>query len=206
MAGAYLIIILASICTPPFPVQTTIPAQMKSDILSGKPVIIEFIHKKDRGGARAAILVHSTVDKAWNVLVNVRKFPAFIPDLNKVEILEKGPGWEVVKFTASRAFINFSYITQRHYEQNNLLIWWEGRDNKFTRNEGYWKLLPQSDGVILIYYAWIKPRFPVPQFIINYLHGKSLPGLMKAVKKHIEGKGMGKERKEKPASVDEIPF
>lgn len=171
----------------PFSVDISFPVQISEEVYSGNPVVLDVKIESDRGGARGVIFINSSPEKVWEIVRDAKSFPEFMPDLKSVEIEEKKEDYELTRFYIDK-IIKFSYRTVRHFDRDNYIVWWEARDENFEKMDGYWKVVPQKEGVLLFYYVWLKPRFFIPSFIVDYLQKKSLRNVLFAVKERVEGK------------------
>jgi len=166
----------------------------------GYPVIVELDVSKEDGGVKAQVFVNTTPERAWEILKDCSRFPEFMPNLKRVEILEEKPKSNVVRFTGEKVF-TFQYTIERFYEEEKWTIRWVNRGDNFDRIDGYWQIEEMGSGVLLTYYTFIKPRFYIPQVVIDYLQKHSIPDLMTSVKKKMEGKVLKEKNKKKDIEI-----
>lgn len=168
------------------------------NFLKGEPVIISVDRQEMEGGAMAGILINEEAGKIFDVLVDVVKFPLFMPSLDKTEIIEEKENIQIVRFYVKKAFISISYTLKRELHRDRMEITWVNFDDTFKLIRGYWRLEPLDEKrTSVIYYTYLVPGFMIPQVIVDYLEERSLPDMLRALKNWIE-KGIGKkEKKEK---------
>jgi len=168
------------------------------DFLNGKPVILSINKEKMEGGAMAAILINSPIEKVFDVLTDVSKFHLFMPSVEGVEIIEEKENIQIVRFHVKKAFVSFSYALKREIDRENFEIRWVNYDDTFQLIRGFWQLKHyNNDKTMVIYYTYLKPGFMIPQVIVDYLEEKSLPEMLTAVKNRIEKGYDKKEKKDK---------
>ena len=148
---------------------------------------------------RCAMMVNTTIDKAWNVLSDFKRYPNFIPGVEKITIIDEFEDEATVKFVVGVKFMGIGgtvkYTLKYIFEKPKL----EFTDPDTKERIGYWEIIPIDDKKIILFYydeaPDVKTIHPIVRFSIQkiplieiafYVAPVSI--LVKAMKNHMEKK------------------
>jgi carbon monoxide dehydrogenase subunit G len=107
-----------------------------------------------RGGI-AFVRVPVPPDAMWTILMAPRRYPEIFPGLQMVEVLEEGPAAWLLRTDGKFGPFTFSYHTRYRIQPEALTMTWRldpTRDNDvFDDNWGWWRLLPEGGGTLVVY-------------------------------------------------------
>lgn len=111
------------------------------------------------------------------VILDFQSYPTFVPEVLKVEIVEKGPPvWEV-RFHL-KLIRPIQYLL-RLEQKNEYELHWSLIEGYFTSNNGHWILKPTQSGTHLIYQIAMQMDTFLPKAISNSLVKYSMPATVK---------------------------
>ena len=156
----------------------------------------------------ATALFHGTLDQAYAVLSDYKRYPEFMPDVHKVKIIGHEGDATIANYTLKLPLgIMKKYRLKLWSERGDkrvVLYWekvsWDGlkKSETLVDTTGYWLLEPATkEGyVVARYHAYTDPgKIPTGfGWIVNSLTKDSLPKLMKATRKRIETLYYGKPK------------
>lgn len=134
----------------------------------------------------AKVWIKAQPAAVFAVLTDYEKFPAFMPLVEKVEILERSPKHAVLRF--SMRYLNLFEVTQTDRRElfGRERITYVGVAGTMKEVFGDWKLTPEAGGTRVHYTANVDPGVPVPGPVIGALVKRGLPGLLDGVKRRVE--------------------
>lgn len=159
-------------------------------LLDGEIVLYEARSDESGGAARARMLVHSSAESIWDVIISCDLAFIYVKGLEYCEVLEDDGGRGEV-----RQVVNPSWIVPKmDYVFESLRDPY--REIRFQRIsgdldvlEGYWKFTPVPEGLLVDYEARVKPSIPAPRWLIRYTVKKSMPDLLACIRALAGGSG-----------------
>ena len=111
------------------------------------------------------------------VILDFKSYPDFLPEVLKVEIVEKGPPvWEVRFFL--KLIRPLQYLLRLEQKSENELHW-SLIEGYFTSNNGSWILQPLDAGTHITYQIAMQVDTFIPKAISNSLVKYSMPATVK---------------------------
>lgn len=106
-------------------------------------------------GAIAFVRVPTGPETIWAILTAPRGYPQIFPGLKTVEVLEGGASAWLLRTDGKVGPFEFSYFSRYRLHPEGRLIVWRldtSRDNDvFDDNWGWWHLVPEPGGTLVIY-------------------------------------------------------
>jgi hypothetical protein len=83
-----------------------------------------------RGRVEAIILIEAPAENIWQVMIDCREIPTFVPGLAACRVLDSGQNWEIIRHEAKWIWFlpKLAYVFRADYEPN--------RKIDFTRIRG----------------------------------------------------------------------
>ena len=126
------------------------------------------------------------------VMAFLRDFKAFVgpmPNLKKIKFTwDKNLAY--VRQDLKVALTSVAYVLNiAHYGDS--VIEWEFVEGDIKDTTGYYKFFPRADGkeTLLVYHVYTDPGMAIPQFIMNLLTKKSMPGVIEAIRAEVAKRG-----------------
>lgn len=140
------------------------------------------------GTVKMTFTVNSSPEDLWDLLVHYDKWPAFMPDLEKVEIRESNEKSAIVYVKAKAPLnLDISYVLKRLYYKKDYQITWKMLEGKAKEMEGSWQIIPLSENKCkAVYTNYIDFGFIIPQKIVFLLTRQKLPDLANSIKKYLQ--------------------
>ncbi|MFH1468500.1 MAG: SRPBCC family protein [Pseudomonadota bacterium] len=139
--------------------------------------------------ARQHIEIDAAADRVMAVLTDFPAYPQFLPEIERIEVLESGLDRWDVRFHAN-VFRPFQY-TLRLERGSPLRLSWAMLSGLFTSNDGSWDLEQVvGEGAVrtrATYSIDLVLGLFVPQTLVNSLVGVTLPATLARFKARIEG-------------------
>jgi ribosome-associated toxin RatA of RatAB toxin-antitoxin module len=103
---------------------------------------------------RRAVLLDCPPEGVWDMLVDTAEVWNIMPKLKKCKLLFDGPDSQLVLFEAKPLWFlkTFSCVLVRQFERPRTISW-RRSSGDFKALEGFWELLPETDGRTLAVYC-----------------------------------------------------
>ncbi len=139
-------------------------------------------------GASKTIVVETSMEKFYEVIKDVEKYPEFIPEMEGVDIKSMDEEEAVVEYKIKLMGVNLNYTLELEFNKPEGLKWSFVSANKFMKgNEGYWKLKKLEDNKIEAeYHIELKLGRLVPKKVEDTLASAGLSNLLKQFKERAE--------------------
>lgn len=151
-----------------------------------------------RGEGRGSVLVHRPEGELWRILTDHRRFPEFMPRIEKVQVLDETPGGERSQLWLDATVKHIDYaLDYRYRPEAGVIVYSMAKDpppHGVKEASGTWRLIPVDAGAstVVVYASKIDIGFWVPGFVAEYLSKRSIPNVLEAVKRRAEA-GFGKK-------------
>lgn len=142
----------------------------------------------------ARVRVAAPPAAVFAVLTDYERFPAFMPLVERVEVLERSPKHAVLRF--SMRYLNLFEVQQTDRRElfGTERITYVGIAGTMREVHGDWRLTPDRGGTLVDYTAFVDPGVPVPGPVIGALVKRGLPGLLDGVRRRVESGGTWTKR------------
>lgn len=179
-----------------------VPAQLEIILLKNEQnllfqneiIVRELPPAGNRGRTLEALgLFRASLDEVYEVIINFKDYPDFMPNVTNVEILNSNHSSAILNYTISLPLKKIKkYRLELSYRINNntafvnwkMLPWPELSETEtISDTEGYWlvKNYPEKEGhVIVLYHAYTDPGAIPPGlgWIIDILTNHSIPTIL----------------------------
>lgn len=176
-------------------------AEMR-DVVAGKvPIRSEAFTSasgKSAGRGLGAIVVERPIGEVWATLARYDDRAEYIPRLKSVEILERQPGRLRVRQEIDATVTTARYTAWYRFDEPTHTISWtldkSATGNTVAEVEGDYRLSELAPGrTLLVYRTFVDSGLKVPQSIQSYMQRRSMPDLLRAIKKRVESGGTWKK-------------
>ena len=142
----------------------------------------------------AKVWVAAPPAAVFAVLTDYERFAEFMPLVDRVEVLERGPRHAVLRFHMT--YLRWFDIqqTDRRVLYPPRRIAYDGVAGVLKAVKGDWKLAPERGGTRVTYTADVDPGVPVPGALTGALVKRGLPGLLDGVRRRTESGGRWRKR------------
>ncbi len=139
-------------------------------------------------GATKVITIDTSLEKFYEVVYDVNKYPEFIPEMEKVNVLSMDEEKGEVKYEIKLMGMKLNYTLKLSFDKPNGMSWSFVKASKFMKdNSGYWKLKSLGENQVEAeYHVELKLGRLVPKSVEKTLAGAGLPALLKQFKERAE--------------------
>ena len=169
---------------------------LDAPLLDGKVVLYEARSDESGGAARARMLVHTSAEAIWNVIISCESAFTYVKGLEFCEVLEDKGGRALVRQAVDPSWIvpKMDYVFESVRDPY--------REIRFQRIsgdldvlEGYWIFTPVPEGLLVDYEARVKPSIPAPRWLVRYTVKRSMPDLLACIRFLSGGSGSSGQEK-----------
>lgn len=177
-------------------------AEMR-DALSGQvPTRSEaFVNARGKSAGRGlgAVVIERPVADVWATVSRYEDRAEYVPRLKAVAVLERQPGRLRVRQEIDATVTTARYTAWFSLDEAAHTISWSldktATDNTLVETEGEYRMSALSPGrTLLVYRTYVDSGLKVPQSIQSYVQRRSIPDLLRAIKKRVESGGTWKRR------------
>jgi hypothetical protein len=155
-------------------------------------------HGKDAGRGIGAIVIERPVGDVWNTLSHYEDRAEYVPHVKACFVLDRAPGRLRVRQEIDASVTKACYTAWYQLDETNHVIHWKLDDkaagNTLADVDGEYRMIPIEAGrTLLVYRSYVDTGLKVPKFIQNYIAVRSMPDLLRAIKKRVESGGTWKK-------------
>ena len=170
---------------------------------AGAPAATEFPHVETGDTAWgwfgrsvwARVWVKAPPAAVFAVLTDYAQFPAFMPLVERVEVLERSPRHAVLRLSMRYSNLFEIQQTDRRELFGTERITYVGIAGTLREVHGDWTLAGENDGTRVHYTANVDPGVPLPGALTGALMKRGLPGLLDGIKRRVESGGTWTKRR-----------
>lgn len=160
------------------------------ELEKGKVVITKHIQSKEaKANAIAHILIEANQQEIFDVLLDFSAWNKFVPYVKKASPVKKEGNSVWVTFKNKIFFFSFAYTLKCDIDPENYIILWsldESYPHRIKDTTGYCRIIKVNDRqTITTYSTNVSVGKLMPKFLENYIANKSLPKLMKSLRKEV---------------------
>jgi carbon monoxide dehydrogenase subunit G len=145
-----------------------------------------------------AIAIDRSVAEVWQTLIHFEHRAEYAPRVKSAVIVEQQADFIRVKMEIDASVTTARYTMRFQLDEPAKVITFRlddtAKDNTIAAAEGEYRLYevaPQR--TLLVYRSYVDTGRAVPGFIQDYMAKKSVPNLLKAIKKRVESGGTWKK-------------
>ncbi len=144
-----------------------------------------------RTWVKAEFRVDAPPEEFFALLLDVERFPEFMPEVREAKILEAGEGFQVVRFHAGSGLFKSRHVLRRLYDTGQGTIRWTLVEGTPRALEGSWTIdpSPEGGGSLVRYAAYVDPGFWVPDSLARHFQKRTLPGMISSLQRRVLGGG-----------------
>ncbi|MDY6855137.1 MAG: SRPBCC family protein [Thermodesulfobacteriota bacterium] len=160
------------------------------DLVKGKVVITKEIESKEaKANAIAHILIEGSRNEIFDVLLDFSAWHRFVPYVKKASPVKKEGNSVWVTFKNKIFFFSFTYTLRCDIDSENYTIVWsldESYPHRIKDTTGYCRIIKVNEKkTITTYSTSVSVGKLIPKFLEDYIANKSLPKLMKSLRKEV---------------------
>lgn len=153
---------------------------------------------KASGRGIGAIVVDRPLADVWAVVSHYEDKAEYQPRVEKVWVLEKQPDHLKVRMQINASVTTARYTADFQLDHEAHTVRWRldknAPDNTIKDCDGGYQLAEVEPGkTLVVYQGWVDSGRAVPRFIQEYMTRRSIPNLLRAVKKRVESGGTWKK-------------
>jgi coenzyme Q-binding protein COQ10 len=138
-------------------------------------------------GASRSIVIDATPEKIFETLSNYEKYGEFLPEVKKARVSSRNGSTVEVQYEVN-LMKNIKYTLRMTEEKPKRITWTFVQGEVMKDNTGSWILEPAGTSTKVTYNIEIVLGPLIPKSIVNTLVEGSLPKMLEAFKKRVEGK------------------
>jgi hypothetical protein len=175
--------------------------RQKKAVSKGEIIVREVGTDRKMGRTFEAVgLIKASRKSVMSVLTDYTKYPEFMPNVSRVEIVEQQGNQALLNYTLALPMGKIKKYRLRIAEKSldatiSTLEWqlqkWPGLKAEETISDttGYWRVKEQGDNVSLVHYHVYTDPGPVPlglNWIVDHLSNKSIPKVFLQTRRRAE--------------------
>jgi hypothetical protein len=150
------------------------------------------------GRGWGAIVIERPIADVWATLARYEDRAEYVPRLKSVTVLAREPGRLRVRQEIDATVTTARYVAWFRLDEAERTISWtldkSAPDNTVKEADGDYRMAELAPArTLLVYRAYVDTGFRVPQAIQSYLQKRSIPDLLRAVKRRVESGGRWKK-------------
>jgi len=140
--------------------------------------------------ARAEAIIDAPPALVWDNITDYTHYKDFMPRTRASEVLKQEGNIVIFRTTLGFLIKRIRYTIRIVHNQPAGAIDWSLVKGDLTRNDGSWRLTPVDEGrrTLAVYELAVVTGFRVPASIESFLTKRSLPGVIRALRKRISAK------------------
>jgi hypothetical protein len=149
---------------------------------------------RSTGRGMGAILIERSLAEAWAVVARYDDKAEYLPRVEKSEVLERTPAELRVRMTVDASVTTARYTNRIALDESAHVVHWTldktAPGNTIADCDGEYRLVEIAPArTLLLYRTWVDTGRSVPRFIQDYMSRRSIPNLLRAIKRRVESGG-----------------
>jgi uncharacterized membrane protein len=177
-------------------------AELRAAATGEVPLRVEsFTSARGQSAGRGwgAIVIERPLAEVWQTLARYEDRAEYVPRLKSVTVLERQPGKVRVRQEIDATVTTARYTAWFTLDEAATTIAWvldpSAADNTVKEVTGDYRMAALTPArTLLVYRAYVDTGLHVPSSIAGYLQKRSIPDLMRAIKKRVESGGSWKKK------------
>ena len=139
-------------------------------------------------GASRSIVVNAPPEKVYDIVINYDRYPEWLTEVKKIRTSDRKGNEVKVHYEVDFKVKTIRYTILVREERPQRMSWSFVEGEVMKDNKGSWVLEPEGEGKTKVTYSVEVTVGPlVPKSILNTLVDQSLPKMLEAVKRRVEG-------------------
>ena len=189
-----LLVVLAMF--PPLAIPREAGSDLAERLRNGEILLLEADSQKAGGSARVQALISASAVRVWEVIVSCDRSFIFVDGLRTCEVLEDNGDIALVHQVVKKGWLyptqDFLFESRREPYRR---IQFQLVKGSLKSLDGSWEFLETPDGLLVDYRINVRPRWPVPGFIVSHVMRKGMPDLIACIRGLAGGSGSPDERR-----------
>ncbi|MBT9175068.1 MAG: Persistence and stress-resistance toxin PasT [candidate division WS2 bacterium] len=130
--------------------------------------------------------------KIFEIIMDLEAYPQYMNAVKKIEIVERGEGYVMSKWTTSASGITLRWTEKDTYDLENLTVHYKLTEGDISKFEGHWKVIPVAENLNLVE---LKIDFDIGVPMLEAFVGpmakavvtQNAKGMLSGLKEKIEG-------------------
>lgn len=139
-------------------------------------------------GASRSIVVNAPPEKVFDTIINYDRYPEWLTEVKKIRTSDRKGNEVKIHYEVDFKIKTIRYTILAKEERPQRMSWTFVEGEVMKDNKGSWELAPEGEGKTKITYSVEVTVGPlVPKSVLNTLVDQSLPKMLEAVKRRVEG-------------------
>lgn len=128
---------------------------------------------------------------AFDVVVKIEDFPAFMPNVNGITLLESDGKRKVAEWDTTIDDAPLIWVEEGLYDYDQMIVRFRAIEGVFDRFDGFWQVKPHDEGSEVIFELIYEIGLPEIEDIIGPILRERMienaESMLEAIENHIEG-------------------
>ncbi|MFP4057390.1 MAG: type II toxin-antitoxin system RatA family toxin [Candidatus Brocadiia bacterium] len=99
---------------------------------------------------RVSEVVRAEPEAVYRLFLDVESFPRFMPNVERIEVVERGEGWAVSRWLTDLDGAPLTWCERDTYDPENLVVAFQLTEGDIAKFEGHWAFLPHEAGTLAL--------------------------------------------------------
>jgi ribosome-associated toxin RatA of RatAB toxin-antitoxin module len=139
----------------------------------------------------ASIVIRAPLAEVYALAQDVERFPAFMPDLESVRVVERRPGWTLSEWVGVVQGRKIRWVEEDEWDDARHVCTFRQRSGDFNRYQGTWRFEPVSTGTQTSLEVDYELDIPLAgallSNLVRVLMRKNCESMLAALKGQLEG-------------------
>lgn len=137
--------------------------------------------------------VAAPVDQVYAVCRDTRSFPSFMENVEAIEVLEEGPGWQVSRWVTNLQGRRIEWVERDTFDDAARCIRYQQVSGDLKRFEGEWRFTPADGGAETDVTLTCDFEFGIPMLaaVLNSVGGLAIRRNVEAMLDGVEARLAG---------------
>lgn len=186
----------AGVCCAAAPPAPDEDSALLARLLAGEVVARESRGDSSGGSARMQMLVQASPRAVWEVIVSCELAFRFVDGLRECQVLEDTGDRALVRQVVDQGWLmpTFDFVFES-LRQPWERIGFRLIEGNLAAMEGSWRFVETPDGTLVDYEIRLRPRAPVPGFLVRRNLNRAMPDQLACVRGLADGSGPEERRR-----------
>jgi len=146
---------------------------------------------------KATFRMEAKPEIVYVTLRDTSSFPEFMPNAKKVQVLESGAGYQIIRFLGSSSFWKSDVIIKQIFDDTDRHISWTLiKGNKARAVDGFWRVETErnSQGSFVTYLNYVDAGALIPDFIVRHFLRNDISQMVANLRKRVNSYGVWKSK------------
>lgn len=158
-------------------------AEIMERLRAGEILLEDARTDESGGSARVRLLIRAPAEALWGVFMSCEHAFFFVDGLERCEVLHESADYVQTRQVVDKGWLvpelDYVFETRRTpYTRMDFKL----LEGNLRTMEGFWRLKPVPEGVIVTHEIRIRPLMPAPRWLVRRTIKKDMPGLMACIR------------------------